>query len=401
MDGDVFRVEPSQPAGPAGRDHDRPLAGVSERPRQPRHRAGDAGRGPDARPRLAVRAAPVRARAAERHGRRSVSVRSAPHHRHRTAAAARAAARQPRPAVGHGADCRGAGRGRARAGCRRSRPSSAATAGWSSACRGSARRSSGVDVAKPSRPFAVVEPALADSRRAAVAVAGGVIGAGAVLGRRRGGGRIGRRRRRQFLRALDRQRQFRERRERIAADAERPQVGFGQIEHANDVRRQRQDDVGLLAVFVRVAEQAADDRECRSARECRRATGARRRESGRPACWSRRRAAGSIVLISRLPKVGSPPKPVPEMLVTAIFSASVTSSSWCVRGVMSMLTPMFSYWNDVIGCCGVPPVAIGANVRDRHRHAARRTAPAPAMPSEVRSCGLASVRVFVSVLSSR
>ena len=48
-----------------------------------------------------------------------------------------------------------------------------------------------------------------------------------------------------------------------------------------------------------------------------------------------------IVLISRLPNVGSPPKPVPEMLVTAIFSVSDTSSSWCVRGVMSMLTPMF------------------------------------------------------------
>ena len=53
---------------------------------------------------------------------------------------------------------------------------------------------------------------------------------------------------------------------------------------------------------------------------------------------SRRRMT---VLISRLPNVGSPPKPVPEMLVTATLSASVTSSSWCVRGVMSMLTPMF------------------------------------------------------------
>ena len=34
-----------------------------------------------------------------------------------------------------------------------------------------------------------------------------------------------------------------------------------------------------------------------------------------------------IVLISRLPNVGSPPKPVPEMLVTAIFRFSDTSSS--------------------------------------------------------------------------
>ncbi len=47
------------------------------------------------------------------------------------------------------------------------------------------------------------------------------------------------------------------------------------------------------------------------------------------------------VVISRLPKVGSPPKPVPDKLVTATLSDSVTSSSWCVRGVMSMLTPMF------------------------------------------------------------
>ena len=49
-----------------------------------------------------------------------------------------------------------------------------------------------------------------------------------------------------------------------------------------------------------------------------------------------------VVLMRRLPNVGSPPKPVPEMLVTEIVSASVTSLFMCVRGVMSMLTPMFS-----------------------------------------------------------
>ena len=37
-----------------------------------------------------------------------------------------------------------------------------------------------------------------------------------------------------------------------------------------------------------------------------------------------------------------PAEPVPEMLLTSTFSASDTSSSWWVRGVMSMLTPMFS-----------------------------------------------------------
>ena len=54
---------------------------------------------------------------------------------------------------------------------------------------------------------------------------------------------------------------------------------------------------------------------------------------------SRRRMT---VLIERLPNVGRPPKPLPEMLLISTFTASDTSSSWCMRGVMSMLTPMFS-----------------------------------------------------------
>ena len=65
MDGDIFRVERSKPKA-AGPDHDRTVAGVPERSRQPGDGAGDAGRGPDAGARLAVRAAAVRARADER-----------------------------------------------------------------------------------------------------------------------------------------------------------------------------------------------------------------------------------------------------------------------------------------------------------------------------------------------
>ena len=61
--------------------HDRPLAGFPERSGQPADRAGDAVRGPDAGARLALRTASVCARAVERHGRRPVSLRSAPHHR--------------------------------------------------------------------------------------------------------------------------------------------------------------------------------------------------------------------------------------------------------------------------------------------------------------------------------
>ena len=71
-----------------------------------------------------------------------------------------------------------------------------------------------------------------------------------------------------------------------------------------------------------------------------------------------------------------------------------------MRGVMSMFTPMFSYWNDVMGCCGVPPVAMGENVVTGIGTRSPNLAVA-VMPSDVRSCGFASVRVFVSVLSRR
>ena len=47
-----------------------------------------------------------------------------------------------------------------------------------------------------------------------------------------------------------------------------------------------------------------------------------------------------VVLISRFPKVGRPAYPVPDWLLSDTFNASVTSSSWCVRGVMSMFTPI-------------------------------------------------------------
>ena len=50
-----------------------------------------------------------------------------------------------------------------------------------------------------------------------------------------------------------------------------------------------------------------------------------------------------VDVICRDANVGRPavtPDPLPEMLLNSIFNVSDTSSSWCVRGVMSMLTPM-------------------------------------------------------------
>ena len=75
--------------------------------------------------------------------------------------------------------------------------------------------------------------------------------------------------------------------------AERLQILRGQVQHAHDPRRQRQDDVGFLRLLVVVARRAGRSPGCRPGRECPRATCAPRRGSGRRACWSRRPSAES------------------------------------------------------------------------------------------------------------
>ena len=78
----LMTIQKSKPVA-AGRITTGPVAELPERFRQPGHRAGHAGRRPHADSRLDVRAASLRARAAQRHARRSVPVRSAPDHRDR------------------------------------------------------------------------------------------------------------------------------------------------------------------------------------------------------------------------------------------------------------------------------------------------------------------------------
>ena len=103
---------------------------------------------------------------------------------------------------------------------------------------------------------------------------------------------------------------------RVAAQPERPQIRFGQIEHADDVRRQRQDDVGLLRFLVIVGEQMADQRQVAQAR-ARRPAIVRSSSRISPASMLVSPSFSRIVVvISRLPNVGSPPKPVPEMLLS-------------------------------------------------------------------------------------
>ena len=67
---------------------------------------------------------------------------------------------------------------------------------------------------------------------------------------------------------------------------------------------------------------------------------------------------------------------------------------------MSMLTPMSWYWNEVIGCCWMPPAAIGAKVVTGTGTRSPKWASA-VCPSVVRRCGLASVRVSESCFNSR
>ena len=82
MDGDVFRVSRSRPLA-AGRITTGLWPGFPSDLVSLVTVLATQAEGTDARARLAVRAAAVRAGAVERHGRRSVSLRPAPHHRHR------------------------------------------------------------------------------------------------------------------------------------------------------------------------------------------------------------------------------------------------------------------------------------------------------------------------------
>ena len=82
------------------------------------------------------------------------------------------------------------------------------------------------------------------------------------------------------------------------------------------------------------------------------------------------------------------------------FRTSVTSPSWCTRGVMSMFTPTFLYSNDVTGCWATPPVAMGENtVTGTGTWSPKRAC--AVCPSIVRSCGLARRRDEVSLCSRR
>ena len=160
------------------------------------------------------------------------------------------AARQPRSAFGNGADCRGAGRGRGEpAGAARDRRAR---------LRGARRAAAGAR--REGRAQSTADRRSAASRAATTGFLGGATGT--VRSRQWRLERLRERPARAAVAAVARIADHRCGRDRpwdpdppavrrpsarIAADAERPQVGFGEIEHADDVRRQREDDVGLLS----------------------------------------------------------------------------------------------------------------------------------------------------------
>ena len=109
----------------------------------------------------------------------------------------------------------------------------------------------------------------------------------------------------------------------VAPDAERAEVGFVKIEHPDDVRRQRQDDVGLFVVFVvcannwpmpgRSLSPGMPSSDCRSS--------SRISPASMLVSPSRSRIA---VLISRLPNVGRPPNRRARDAASPRSSASAT-----------------------------------------------------------------------------
>ena len=109
--------------------------------------------------------------------------------------------------------------------------------------------------------------------------------------------------------------------------AERLQIFGGQVQHPHNPRRQRQDDVGFRASPCGCSRTDARSPGCRRGRESSRTTCALRRESSPASMLVSPSFSRITVLIERLPNVGRPPKPVPEMLLNSIFSASDTASS--------------------------------------------------------------------------
>ena len=302
----VFEVKPSKPQA-VRRITTGTVAGVSERPGQPGHGAGDAGGGAHAGSRLDVRAAPVRARADERHGRRSVPGRRAPHHRDRPdATARRPRARQPRSALGHVADRRR--RWRPRADARRAARDRRAR------LRSVVERlqALGARVASRSATSGQATTAHSDMRRrlrsrsgaSAAESGGGESVAGARVAGRGAAADGGRRRRRTpagrdgigmswILRAARRaaaKRQLVSRRRSVAPTG-----------RSDRLRRGRARGRSAASASGRCRSPASPRALCANSRPMigrslspgmPRSTSARRRGSGRPACSSRRRAGG-------------------------------------------------------------------------------------------------------------
>ena len=178
--------------------------------------------------------------------------------------------------------------------------------------------------------------------------------------------------------------------------AGRPRV---KSEHAHDSRRQRQDDVRFLRLAAVVREQPADERHVAQpgTPSSTRRSLSRIRPASRFVSPSCRRIT---VLISRLPNVGQPAEAGPgnaadqdpqrqrhlAVVMRARRDVDVHADVLVVERRDRLL-------RDAAG-------GDGRERRDRHGTRSPNRACA-GMPSDVRSCGLASVRVLLSALSSR
>ena len=185
---------------------------------------------------------------------------------------------------------------------------------------------------------------------------------------------------------------------RITAQPEWPQVALRQVQHADDVGRQRQDDIGLLRLLVVDGEQPADQRQVAQPWRARElgplVVADQAREHVGLAVLEADRGRDFTIAEGRKSAEAAAGHAAQRQLQRQRDVVVVVRSRRDVD--VDADVPVR---NDVIGCWLIPPVAMGANTVAGTGTSSPNRACAGS-PSDVRSCGLARVRVLASVFSS-
>ena len=157
-------------------------------------------------------------------------------------------------------------------------------------------------------------------------------------------------------------RQIDQRRVAVVADPEWPQIVFIQIEHANDVRRQRQHDVGLRGLLAVVREQPPDDRQIAQAGNA---------FHDRPLVVANEAGEKVRLAVAKPDRRGDLAVAECRQPAEACSGQTRDDDLQRQRHIIVVVRPrrdvdvdanVLACWNEVIGCCATPPVAMGEKV---------------------------------------